>query len=115
MQAVDWSGNAIGSVGNAREQLVEDLGGSGPSLQSLEWPGYGGVLELSQVCCRLVGFNRVASKVTCLPIKPDRVQKYLGGMHYQYSEFISGPGGSTTVVHCLPITCQPHKHNTHVN
>ena len=24
MQAVDWSGNMIGSVGNAREQLVED-------------------------------------------------------------------------------------------
>ena len=42
MQAVDWSGNTIGSVGNAREQLVEDPGGSGPLLQLLGWPGYGG-------------------------------------------------------------------------
>ena len=42
MQAADWSGNAIGSVGNAREQLVEDPDGSGLSLQSLGWPGYGG-------------------------------------------------------------------------
>ena len=64
-----------------------------------------GVLELSWVCCRLVGFGRVASKVTCLPVKPDRVQKYLSGMHYQYTllypESVSGPGGSTT-----PCLCQ---------
>src|SRR3954452_12343344 len=59
-----------------------------------------GALELSRVHCRLVGFSRVASKVTCLPIKPNRVQKYLGGTHYQYTllypESVSGPGGSTT-------------------
>ena len=59
-----------------------------------------GALELSRVRCRLVGFSRVASKVTCLPIKPDRVRKYLGGTRYQYTplypESVSGPGGSTT-------------------
>ena len=59
-----------------------------------------GALELSRVRCRLVGFSRVASKVSCLPIKPDRVRKYLGGTRYQYillyPESISGPGGSTT-------------------
>src|SRR3954463_9059042 len=56
---------------------------------------------MSQVCCRLVGFGRVASKVTCLPVKPDRVRKYLSGVHYQYTPLypasVSGPGGSTTM------------------
>src|SRR5436305_15130623 len=59
-----------------------------------------GALELFRVCCRLVGFSRVASKVTRLPVKPDRVRKYLSGMHYQYTPLypvsVSGPGGSTT-------------------
>src|SRR3954451_13656900 len=58
-------------------------------------------LELSRVRCILVGFDRVASKVTCLPVKPDRVQKYLSGMHYQYTLLypasVSGPEGSTTL------------------
>ena len=74
------------------------------------------VLELSRVRCILVGFDRVASKVTCLPVKPDRVRKYLGGVHYQYTplypESVSGPGGSTTVLR-IPINQtlllpQPH-------
>jgi len=42
------------------------------------------VLELSQVRCRPVGFDRVAPKVICLPIKPDRVRKYLGIVGCQY-------------------------------
>src|SRR3954451_10050949 len=59
-------------------------------------------LELSRVRCILVGFDRVASKVTCLPVKPDRVQKYLSGMHYQYTLLypvsVSGLRGSTTAL-----------------
>src|SRR5436853_265537 len=66
-----------------------------------------GAFGLSQVRCRLVGFSRVASKVTCLPVKPDRVRKYLSGMHYQYTPLypvsVSVPGGSTTTV--LLDTC----------
>jgi len=58
-------------------------------------------LELSRVRCRPVGFGRVTSKVVSLSVKPDRVRKYLGGMHYQYTLLypasVSGPGGSTTL------------------
>ena len=65
-----------------------------------------GALELSRVRCRLVGFGRVAFKVTCLPVKPGRVREYLGGMHYQYTplypESVSEPGGSTIPGHPKP-------------
>ena len=78
LQAVDRSGNVVGSVGKpgndwSRTRMV--LGHHSSRQGGL---GTMEALELSQVRCRAVGFDRVAPKVICLPVKPDRVRKYLG-------------------------------------
>jgi len=100
LQAVDRSGNVVGAVGKPGNDrlrtwvalccLSTRQGGQGTVVAS----------EPSRVCRRLVGFSWVTSQVACLPVKPDRVRKYLGGMGYQYTllypESVSGPGGSTT-------------------
>src|SRR4051795_592107 len=114
------SGNVVGLVGepgNDRLRTRVTL-----YCRSTRQGGQGTVeaLEPSRVRCRLVGFGRVASKVTRLPVKPDRVRKYLSGMHYQYTPLypvsVSGPGGSTTpglwyfVIHHIPaIYAFPHR------
>src|SRR3954469_8210690 len=100
LQAVGRSGNVVGLVGEPGNDRLRTR--VALYCRSTRQGGQGTVevLEPSQVRCRLVGFGRVASKVTRLPVKPDRVRKYLSGIHYQYTPLypvsVSGPGGSTT-------------------
>jgi hypothetical protein len=100
LQAVDRSGNVVGAVGKPGDDWLMTRVVLG--CYSTRHGGLGTmrVLELCRVRRRVVGFGRVASQVVRLPLKPDRVRKYLGGMYYQYTPLypasVSGPGGSTT-------------------